>query len=1183
MTDEFAPQEIQALFNTINKAIPAAVFCGILGVSPGHCYGYHRSRNWDRAFSCSRPDYSIQLAEDNRGNGNAASALDICWTDPSPHQYDVTRRLLAAKNDPRMAPVREFFGSVDGVHVVGWDFHGNYPVTSDSSHLWHVHLSILRSHSQDYAGLQGVAEVITGRGSGGGGDGGGGSGPPQQHHPFDHTGGWQKWPVPKGVKSVQVTLTGAGSPTGRGGRVSGRLAVKDTQTLYLLVGGHGHRNQGHTGGDGGLGGGSRGGNGVDHPGGDGGGGYSAIRLGGTAGTVLAVAGGAAGASGDYDPDIIAGPDHRHPGQGGFGGDNIGQAGFRGTAGDSDPTLVGAATGGTQNQGGTGGTTLAGQRCWGDDAEDAVLGKAGRGGGVGGFPGPGGGGGGGGYHSGGGGQGGSTGQTPAGGGGGGSNFVGRLTSWLNERGKSAVNDDGHITLRYSIPVAGKQRPNNPHITAPTDGARLKDYSVTIKATLTDPDDNPHDTPPVVAKVRMRIVLSNDGFKTTMGPYYSDWVKSGKTASYTRRSIAPNVHQTARVWAQDESHQLSLNYATVDYYSNHRPEAPDLHLPHNGATVDTLSPTVFTWSHHDPDSQPQGGAEFRFWVDDDNPHYFTHTFNGKSEQWMLDAFVLKANHFYRWDVRTKDPLGLWGPRSAPFRLFCSGVTQAPIPLSPGQNEAVDVSDTVRLRWRFKDPDPHNVQRKADVRWKPASADNRFWVNRQGGTGVPGSDHHWDFGPGTWEPGFLYEWQVRSYDTGSGGFIPSDWSDSLFFHGIERPGRSSGDLFPTGNEFQGVLGCGENRAFLAVKGGERLLGELTPATSITYGRARDDISRCNVVMPVDCDTGAVCDLAAVARTWQNEIVVFRDSEQGMQRVWEGPVTRIAYEEDHVEVEAQDVMVWPYRRIMRQGYNDSYPNLQTVTYRAARLIINALAPDDPNILRFLTVMSFEDDAQESRVRADWQSSAWEEVDDMAANAGLDYTVVGRRIILWDTHRPLGRLPLMRSRDFSSAPVLTEYGMSLATEYGVTNNAGVFAAAHRDDAPYGPVELLVSQFGEAAAASDKTLTKEARQKLRDTLKTQAQRGIAPRYPAPMQVRVPDNSTLRPDTPVPFQYLVPGIWIPLQAEHTCRTFSQWQKLDSVTVTQTPESGEQIAVVMSPAPNNGEDPDQAAAIDAAAGA
>lgn len=160
---EYAPQAIKDLFNRVHDAIPAALMGGIQG-DEAHTYGYHRGRNY-----VSGSDYSVQLAPDQKGHGEACCGLDISWSTAQP-QYDVSKRLLNAKNDPRMIPIREFYGSTDGRTVCGWDYPGGYAVTSDSSHLWHIHLSILRQYADDTSALAQVADVITGKQSGEDGD-----------------------------------------------------------------------------------------------------------------------------------------------------------------------------------------------------------------------------------------------------------------------------------------------------------------------------------------------------------------------------------------------------------------------------------------------------------------------------------------------------------------------------------------------------------------------------------------------------------------------------------------------------------------------------------------------------------------------------------------------------------------------------------------------------------------------------------------------------------------------------------------------------------------------------------------------------------------------------------------------------------------------------------------------------
>ena len=433
-----------------------------------------------------------------------------------------------------------------------------------------------------------------------------------------------------------------------------------------------------------------------------------------------------------------------------------------------------------------------------------------------------------------------------------------------------------------------------------------------------------------------------------------------------------------------------------------------------------------------------------------------------------------------------------------------------------------------------------------------------------------------PDTLTAGVHYEWQARTTDTLT--HAVSAWSESGRFWAIGRPGAAVEDvsLVPSTRVGGARLGCGRNKVYAYTKGGQHMLGEITPLVSVEWGRLRDDISHCLITTAgfrYDC-----AEMLETLHTWMHELVVFRDGV----RVWEGPITRILDSPEGLTIEAKDVMAWPYRRIMRQGYNDAFRVVNgvefgdyTVVDRARLIILNALARDDPNVIPYLTTYNFPDDAGQSRIVPDFAKTAWEEVDDLAATGGLDYTTVGRRIILWDTHRAIGKLQEMRNENFSTPPVVTEYGMLLATTYGVTNNSGIYGTAERDPLGYGPVELLASAFGESednSAAAEETLTEEQRRALEIVLTSQAERGIASRWPAPIIVRVPDQATLTPQTEVDINHLVPGVWVPLRAQGTLRQIAQWQKLDVLNVTETASDAEKVSVTFSPAPNGGQDPD-----------
>lgn len=976
---------------------------------------------------------------------------------------------------------------------------------------------------------------------------------------FGYTGGWQKFVVPKGVAAVSVTLNGAGSGgTKRGGQVSGQIKVTAGQTLYVQIGGAGKPHSGETGGGSAFGGGAPGGKGRGHAGGDGGGGASAVRLGSATGTILAVAGGAGGTSGDG-------------GVGGSGGGLIGENGWP----SATEGAYGNATGGTQVQGGSRGTSGLGAVYDGYGATDTALSPGGAGGGPNYLDTFGGGGGGGGFRSGGGGQAGVGTQAPGGGGGGGSNYTGGLVGYSSgqARGNSS---NGSAALTWVDPAPANQPPSPPtevlvNGNAPVD--ELATYStgiVSITAKVDDPN----------AGQTVRIVVqfspTNDFSKNVQTVTSAAVAQTKRTGVYLR-GLSQNTRYWARIRTRDSAGLLSTNYTSVNFWTNRFPTEPILVAPADNTMISELSSVTFEWTHQDPDETSSQRAYELRWRQAATPStlagaWTTVGFTTYFNKYVADPGTFAPNMFHEWEVRTSDPQGTWGPWSTTSSFYISGTSTSPVLLDPIRGEAADVAKPLTLTWQFRDPDQGDGQASADIRYRPITpAGDNEWFTLLGDATTPGTTSAWTLPIHTLIPGVHYEWQARTHDTLTGSV--SEWSESANFWAISTPGVSGlpAPLIET-PELQGSLGQGSHRVFIYDRGGKVLRGEVTPVASLFYSRKRDDIS--NAIIDTNGFGSDCCELLAGLRSWMHEVVIFRDGV----RVWEGPITRITYAPDSVEIEAKDVMAYVYRRIMRQGYNDAWRIVNgvelgdtTVVERASRITMNALAPDDPNILPYLTSFNFPDDAPQSRVVPDYSRTAWEEVDDLAATAGLDYVTVGRRIIYWDTHRPIGRLPEMRDENFSDPPVVSEYGMQLATDFGVTNNNGVWGLASRDRGPYGLIEQLASAYGESDGTATEALTPASRAALEKTLTSQAERNIAGRWPTPLVVRVPDNSTLNPETNVGINQLIPGVWIPLRSQGTCRDVAQWQKLDLVSVTEG-SGGERISVTMSPAPNGGADPD-----------
>lgn len=555
----------------------------------------------------------------------------------------------------------------------------------------------------------------------------------------------------------------------------------------------------------------------------------------------------------------------------------------------------------------------------------------------------------------------------------------------------------------------------------------------------------------------------------------------------------------------------------------------------------------------------------------------TFDRAAADGPRDANWVPAYYYSSPDVVPITAVSDW---SNPITIYIVGNALPPLLNYPVDGESA--TGNINFQWTFQTPVAGRTQRNWYLYIK-AIPDAAYTLVAYGDVLVTDTRQNFVYVNGsgglTMVPGNQYQWTMitrdSSYYYSQGAVAQRFWYAASPTTGPELP-------LPEITVPDPGLGCGTNRVFVYSRGGKVPLGEITDITQVSWSRVRDDISSCDVaVSDWDSDCGA---LLASLRSWQHELVVFRDNGSGSKRVWEGPIVRVGYEVDQVSIEAKDVMGYVYRRILRNGYNDAYRfgggGLTTVTNRARIIIQNALAYDDPNVLSYLWVLNRADDAKTSRVVEPWSRTAWQEVDDLAAKAGLDYTTVGRRIMLWDTHSVIGLLPEMRDGDFDSPPIVTEYGMRLANVYAVSNNSGVWGEAKRQPPRfYGYVEMLVSAWGESDDnGQPETLTAAAEAALRESLDGQAERGIAQRWPTPLVVRIPDNSTLSPDLSIGINQLIPGVHIPLLSNNTLRRVRQVQKLDSLKVTQT-SAGEQVQVTLSPAPTTADyNPDDAGALE-----
>jgi len=150
---EYEPPQLSAL----NQALRAHFGVGADRIGSkgdnNHLRGYHRSREWilNSAFSAyGADDYSIRQALDKAGDPRWLSAIDFQTAGGVPELITVCRRLDAAVRADRLPQLREWYGNVDGDKVVdGWDNVADRAASSDTSHLWHLHMSFFRGRVND--------------------------------------------------------------------------------------------------------------------------------------------------------------------------------------------------------------------------------------------------------------------------------------------------------------------------------------------------------------------------------------------------------------------------------------------------------------------------------------------------------------------------------------------------------------------------------------------------------------------------------------------------------------------------------------------------------------------------------------------------------------------------------------------------------------------------------------------------------------------------------------------------------------------------------------------------------------------------------------------------------------------------------------------------------------------------
>jgi hypothetical protein len=358
-----------------------------------------------------------------------------------------------------------------------------------------------------------------------------------------------------------------------------------------------------------------------------------------------------------------------------------------------------------------------------------------------------------------------------------------------------------------------------------------------------------------------------------------------------------------------------------------------------------------------------------------------------------------------------------------------------------------------------------------------------------------------------------------------------------------------------------------FITDRGGKRRIAELLDVTQVRWTRVRDDISEGDVIL-----RGAACsaqaETLALIEPKRHELVIYR----GEERVWEGPVMRVGWHSDWVEIYAHDVMEYVFGTPLTRAYDnrhrvdyDQDGNPVTVhtqptevTTRLEGILTHEMLAWESlnppaNVLPHLAVHHYPNEVRTSAHTTPYQMTVGEHMDNFARYGGIDYTVVGRAIHIWDVNRWLGDTRLMTEADIYSEVIITAYGADLATRAVCVSDDGRYGIADSNADYYGPWTKIFTI--ESEDQDDAPTDAE--------LKSQAQRNLTGRNPVPVEVRIPDNSGIRLGPGLSIDMLVPGVRVPLLATLNARQLSQVQKIHTVGVQEDPE-GESVSMTLVPA-------------------
>lgn len=365
---------------------------------------------------------------------------------------------------------------------------------------------------------------------------------------------------------------------------------------------------------------------------------------------------------------------------------------------------------------------------------------------------------------------------------------------------------------------------------------------------------------------------------------------------------------------------------------------------------------------------------------------------------------------------------------------------------------------------------------------------------------------------------------------------------------------------------------------RGGKRRISQLVDVFSVKWSRVLDDRSTATVALTSQSCRNQL-DTVTGIEPLRHELVIYR----GADRVWEGPIGEVAWFSNRVEIVASDVTQyaagtplsrdWPnsesggpvymterVQQILEHELSVPY----TMETNAGTVVVDRFENISPpaNVLPHLEVRPSVGPGgiRTFAVTEAFQMNVLDHLNALS-RGGLDYTAVGRRLLIWDSASSIGRTRILTESDFYGELRVYASGADFAAISHISAESQdpdappAVGHAGAPDPYYGPWERVVSLTSEEGGDAPTQVE----------LNGQAARDLVGRNPVPTQIVVPKDAGLRLRSGLTVDQLIPGVVMPVRATLNLRLVSQDQRLESVTVTET-GAGEVINVTLFPAGN-----------------